>query len=230
MPILPYTVPEYVGLITSEHAQRPRFVDTVSLSVSIQAQLQDVLANMPVDYDVDTATGLQLDAVGLWVGISRYLRLPLEGVYFTWDSLNLEEGWNAGNWIAPYDPVSGLTVLSDTDYRFLIRGKIASNSWDGSIPGAYAAWAEVFPGAQIVIQDNQDMSMEVGIANATLSSVQIALIRGGYINLKPEGVRITYYAIPPGGGSLFAWDCDTAALQGWNIGEWVVEAPPTLSL
>jgi hypothetical protein len=163
---------------------------------------------------------VQLDAVGEWVGASRYLNTPLTGVYFTWDGLEAE-GWDFGTWIGPFDPVSGLVSLPDSDYRILIKTKIAANSWDGTIPEAYRIWETVFADSSILIQDNQNMTMTVGVAGTVLSSVTQALLVGGYIPLKPMGVRVNYYAIGPTDAPLFAWDADaSAALAGWDIGVW----------
>lgn len=42
------------------------------------------------------------------------------------------------------------------------------------------------------------------------------------IPLKPEGVRVAYYALTPAtdpdAAALFAWDCDSAGLDGWGRG------------
>jgi len=225
MNLKPRTVADYTALITSEHALRPKFVATVELACALQAQLQSVLASLPKEFDVYEAIGAQLDSVGLWVGASRYLRIPLTGVYFTWDDM-VQTGWGAGTWKGPFDPDSGLTRLPDDSYRVLILGKIAANHWDGSIPGVYSVWDQVFPASDIVIQDNQDMSMVVGIANAQLSTVDLALLTGGYIPLKPEGVRVSYYAVSDE-GPLFAWDADSVALKGWDYGYWPTLIEPT---
>lgn len=171
-------------------------------------------------FDLDTGIGLQLDHVGQWVGRSRDLETPLTDVYFSWDMDGV--GWGEGTWKGPYDPDTGLVALPDDAYRTLLRAKVAANAWDGTIPGAYEVWETVFgeAGSIVVIQDNQDMSIVIGLAGAKADSVTMALLTGGYIPLKPGGVRIDAYAVPPGGGALFAWGCDSPALGGWGSGSW----------
>ena len=209
---------DYTALITSEHKNRPKFVDTVGVSVAPFVAVQNVLAGMNRQFSVDEAVGVQLDAVGLWVGVSRNVRVPLPGVYFTWRSAPL--GWRSGVWKGTYDPVSGLTQLPDESYRLLIRAKIAANCWNGTIPDAYAVWANIFgPDTLIVIQDHQDMSMTVGITGRTFSAVDIALFTQGYIPLKPEGVRASYTVVPDG-GPFFGWRRESAAIAGWRAGSW----------
>lgn len=207
-------VADYVALVTSEH-RRPRFLALVAACVKPFADAQTALVELPSAFDVDTAVGVQLDAVGLWVGVTRYLHTPLEGVYFSWDVEGV--GWEEGVWKGRYDPASGLSVLDDDNFRRIIKARIAANCWDGSVPQAYAVWRMVFQdtGSILVIQDNQDMSMSVGIAGIRLDAVFRALLQGNSIPLKPEGVRINWYAVTPDGGKLFAWDCESDGLAGW---------------
>lgn len=225
-------VSDYVALVSSEH-RRPKFLAMVEASVRPFAEAQAALAMLPQAFDVDTAIGAQLDAVGLWVGISRYLQIPLEGVYFAWDTEKV--GWAEGVWKGRYDPESGLSALDDENFRRLIKARIAANRWDGTVSMAYDAWRLAFAdlGSLIIIQDNQDMSMSVGIAGARPDAVFRALLQGSYIPLKPEGVRISWYAVTPDGGKLLAWNCDSDGLGGWpdeagNGGHWpeyLVPAP-----
>ncbi len=221
------TSAEYLALITSAYAEKPRFMATVEASVAPFAAIQDVLKSLPAAFDIDTAMGVQLDTIGLWIGRSRRIDAALVGVYFAWDD-TVATGWESGVWQGVYDPASGLVDLPDDSYRRLLRAKIATNSWDGTIPDAYAVWESVFDASSfILMQDNQDMSMVVGIAGALLSAVDKALLVGGYLNLKPEGVRVSYYVVAPVAGALFAWDvADSGALAGWTNGNWATEITP----
>lgn len=221
------TIDDYLNLITSEHRDKPVFEATVSAGVSPFAKIQSVLLGMPANFDIDTAVGVQLDALGAWIGRARRIDTPLAGVYFAWDD-TATVGWESGVWQGVFDPSSGLVDLPDDSYRMLLKAKIAANAWDGTIPGAYAVWATVFADSEIIIQDNQDMSMVVGIAGQRLSAVDEALLVNGYLPLKPEGVRINYYAVPPSPGPLFAWDSsESAALAGWESGQWAIELIPS---
>ncbi len=70
------------------------------------------------------------------------------------------------------------------------------------------------------------MSMTVGIAGQPLDIVTRALLTNGYLPLKPEGVRINVYSITPVSGPLFAWDAESEALAGWDVGNWGIEITP----
>lgn len=222
------TTDEYLSLITSAHSDKPRFEATVAVGVSPFARVQEVLNSLVFEFDIDTATGVQLDVVGEWVGRSRRIDTPLVGVYFAWDDLD-STGWDSGVWKDIHDPESGLVDLPDDAYRLLLKSKVAANNWDGTIPQAYEVWTSAFgTGTYLLIQDNQDMSMVVGIAGQPLSIVEQALLTKGYIPLKPEGVRIDYYAVAPAAGPLFAWDIsESSATAGWETGLWAQEFIPS---
>lgn len=132
----------YTSLITSEHASCPNYVATVAFSVQPFADALVTILGMPAAFDLDNAAGAQLDAVGTRVGASRALEAPLEGVYFSWDTTGL--GWDEGAWQGPFDPSSGLVSLPDDNFRILIRATIFANQWDGTAPGAYAAYEILF--------------------------------------------------------------------------------------
>jgi hypothetical protein len=218
------TADDYILLITSQHADKPLFVETVRTLTDAVAQTGNAVAALSDNFDLSQAVGVQLDAIGLWVGIGRRLNVELTGVYFAWDSTDLV-GWDSGTWKGEFDPDTGISVLPDDAYRQIILAKIAANSWDGTIADAERVWNIVFAdtGQNIVVQDNQDMSMAINFTGPSLTAIQIALLTSGFFPLKPEGVRIAFYNYPPTVGTLFAWDSDSVTLQGWDIGRWAVE-------
>jgi hypothetical protein len=214
---------DYTALITTEHADKPKFMAMMSIVAQFFADQINVAQSIPAAFDLDQAVGVQLDAVGQWAGIKRQVRTPLS-VYFSFDTAGL--GFDQGNWQGPFDPTTGLTSLDDVTYRTLIRAKIAANSWDGTIPGAAAAYANLFngSGSYIFIQDNQDMTMTVGVSGAIPSALLRALFSGGYLPLKPEGVRAMYVVPSINNTSLFGFDVQNQYIGGFDSGSWAVAA------
>lgn len=220
----------YLGLITSEHRDKEKFQAMVQAVTSFYVQLQSTLSSLIAKFDIDTATGAQLDIIGRWAGISRFIRSPLTGVYFEWGTDSV--GWSQGVWQGTFSPTSGLAELPDDMYRTLIRAKIAANRWNGTIPSAYDIWEEVFPNNRVIIEDNQDMSIIVAVVGEVLDAVTTALLTGGYIPLKPEGVRVAYYAVPVDTSPMFIWGGegtggDGVNTGGWSIGSWAKTLSPT---
>ena len=221
---------KYTELIANQHKGAARFVETIELSAIWFVALQNLISSMPKEFDIDEAVGVQLDQIGLWVGQKRSVKIPLTGVYFTWGSSDPNEGWGLGAWKGQFDPDTGIVSLNDDDYRFLLKAKIAANHWDGTVPRAYEVWNDLF-GDDVIIQDNQDMSMSLGITNPNLSAVMRSLLSNGYLQLKPQGVRINYYfVVPPAseGAKIFAWGAQSSVLGGWGESAWATTLFPSI--
>ena len=213
-------VTPYTNLLTSEHNQKPNFVASVTASVQPFADALAVLSTFPTLFDIDTAVGSQLDVVGEWIGASRELAIPLTGVYFAFDTAGV--GFDQGTWLGPYDSTTALTSLPDDAFRTLLRAKIANNQWSGTVPDAYALLDNLFAGNTVLIQDNGDMTMLLGIAGATLPAVQQALLENGYLDIKPVGVRISGYISPSVPGPLFGFDVENSTISGFDVGGWAL--------
>jgi Protein of unknown function (DUF2612) len=219
-PFTPPTLETYLALITSEHNQKPKFMATVAAEIQPFVDLQATLASM-IGIFSPNSVGDQLDKVGVWVGASRDLQDPIEGVYFAWDTPGV--GWDQGTWFATGDPTTGLLVLPDDGFQSLIKFTIAMNQWDGTVPGAYAIFNSVFAsdGISILIQDNQDMTMFI-VVMGMLNAVVQALISGGNFNLKPAGVQITnFYQPSVPGAPVFGLGANNASVAGLGVGCWV---------
>lgn len=210
---------DYTGLITSEHNQRPKFMAVVTALAQPMVDLMNVLGSMPAKFDLDDAVGVQLDDVGRWVGISRIIRTPLTDVYFSLDIDGL--GFDQGIWKGPFDPDTGLTTLDDDTYRLVIRAKIGANHWDGTMEGSVAILNSIFgDDTHVFIQDNQDMTMTIGIAGQQPSAVFLAMVAGGYIPLKPEGVRVDLVIVSTEDAPIFGFDVQNNFISGFDVGAW----------
>lgn len=218
-------VTTYLDLITAQFRDKPNYTAMISADVEVEVEVQNLMLDMIPLFDVDTAVGDQLDIIGQWVGFSRNIPIAVTGVYFTWDD-TAQTGWEQGIWQDPNSP-SAITVLPDDVYRNFIKAKIAANHWDGTTDGAYDVWDQAFPTITILIQDGLDMSYKIAFVGGTLDSLTVAVIVGGFLPLKPEGVRITEYIFPVNDGPIFAWDIENDFLDGWDTGSWPRVLTPT---
>lgn len=212
-------ISDYLGLITSEHSDKPKYMAMLEAVLGPMVDALNASAQLPADFDLDQAIGAQLDVIGLWVGISRRVNTPLVGVYFAFDIAGV--GFDQGVWKGPFDPDSGVVELDDETYRILIRAKIGANRWDGTLNGSKAILDLVFSGAtHVFLQDNQDMSMTIGVSGEPPSAIALALLTGGYIPIKPEGVRVDYYIVTTIDAPLFGLDVTNEYIAGFDQGSW----------
>lgn len=210
------TVATYLDLVTSEHRLQPDYTAMLTALLQPLSECQATLDEVEAAFDLDTAVGDQLDKVGLWVGVSRILPVPLSNVYLTLDDANL--GLDFGSLLGPFDPLTGLVVLPDESYRTLLKAQVINNSWDGTIPGAYAAWAELFAGTgfNILIENQEIMHIILALTGPYPDAITLALFLGGYLNSVPAGVTVDAYEV----NSLpyFALDSNTLPFGGLDVG------------
>jgi len=214
---------EYTDLITSQHADKPKFRALVEASTQPLFEAGEAAYSMSQAFDLDVAVGAQLDVLGQWVGLSRFVPVTITGVYFAFDTAGL--GWEQGVWRGPFDPVEGLSRLDDETYRLMIRAKIGANHWDGTLTGWQQIMDQVFGNTDTVVfaVDHQDMSMSVHFAGEAPSTLFAGLIRSGALPLKPAGVRIAGYFVSSQFGSpFFGFDITSPYIAGWDQGAWGV--------
>lgn len=213
-------VTPYLNNITSEHSSQPNYTAMVAASCQPIADLVNSLKSVPGLYDVDLAVGSQLDIVGQWVGVSRYLNVAIPGVYFTLDDANL--GFDQGVWRDSSNPATGLTALPDDYYRLAIYTRILNNHWNGSLQDAYALSQILFAplGYQLFIADYCNLTMSLGIIGGAPTPLLQALFTQGLINVKPAGVRIDSYIFPSNTGPMFALDINNVDFAGFDNGSW----------
>lgn len=208
----------YTGLITSKHADKPNFIATVAASAQPFADTLATLNSLNAAFDLDLAQGQQLDVLGEWIGVSRYVASELAGVYFSFDAAGL--GFEQGVIWSPGEPLTGLIALPDDVYLTLLKATIVANHWDGSILGAYTAWQTLLgpQGYQILIQDNGDMTMVLALHGALVDPVFTQLFAAGVLDLRPAGVDASYVIPTIPAAPFFGLDIGTDYVAGLDFG------------
>lgn len=214
-------VTRFTDLATSLYRHKPRFKAMLEATAQPMADNIELEGLVPGKFDLDTAEGEQLDVVGRWIGASRNLAIPITGVQFSFDTPGL--GFDEGVWDAGAGG-GDIVMLSDEDYRILLRARVLNNHWDGTIENAYEIWDQVFAdtGYTLFIVDHGDLSMTLGLLfdGDTISATVLALFTGGYLNVKPAGVRIRDYIAASARPPIFALDEEGASFAGLDEGSW----------
>lgn len=186
----------YLNLIPSQYRLQPKFMKWLEAGIQKLQDSNSTAQEIISNFDLDTATGVQLDIIGKLIGRSRQLDFQ------------------------PRADVS--SVLDDDYYRLLLKAKIVWNQWKGTLPELYTAWQEIFPNGNLLILDNQDMSMDV-IVSGDFSVLEKDLIYNGLVVPKPEGVRINYIIIAQNADvPIFSYGYDNEFLGGYTT-NWIKE-------
>ncbi|MFS1583637.1 MAG: DUF2612 domain-containing protein [Candidatus Arsenophonus phytopathogenicus] len=214
---------DYAEYITPQHRQAEKFTQHVALMTRALSDISALAEQLNRFFSIDRSTGHQLDVVGEWIGLSRFVKTPITGVYFALDTEGV--GFDQGSWKRRFDSDSGFTELDDDTYRSILRAKIRSNHWDGTCEMLADIYQGVIPNESVKIffTDNQDMSMEVYLTGGVVPEVVKAVIRQGYLNIKPEGVKLNAYTGSEGDNGIFGFDVNNRYIDGFDVGSWSVK-------
>lgn len=187
---MPDTNEKYLELIISEYATKELFNAYVKAFLDMISPAVDCANSFNEIFKLDNAVGDQLDKLGSLLNLTR--ELPVSD---------------------PDIP----SVLNDEYFRMVIKSRILSNHWDGTMKGLADIINTVYPDAVYQIIDNQDMSYQIIMIDPGADMTKSALLFNGYIIPKPAGVRVNYTLQDK---PLFGWDSDTAFIKGWDNGIW----------
>lgn len=175
----------------------PNFLAYLTAILMSDNELESVFQQVAQQVDIDLAEGVNLDTIGVIVGISRVLP------------------GGAGN------PLSaGQSVLSDAQYRMLLRAKIVKNHSRGLNEDIIKGLNYLFNTNYSAIDDNNDMTISIGVGTM-LDIVQQTMLNLLDILARPAGVLIRYRAMF-NGHAYFGFEGQTNAL---GFGE---EGQPTV--
>lgn len=184
----------YLSLISSQHRDKPKYMSMVAALLQHSEDIFTVGVYMDDEFDLDNAVGAQQNILGEIVGQSRTVE---------------------------FQPDKGLSpVLDNFSYANLLRAKIAKNMWRGRIEDLREIWLTLF-GVPIIIQDNQDMTIDVVVVGI-YDQMTKNLIQRGYIVPKPQSVGINYAFADD---AVFGYDMETSTVKGYDHAEWMNPNP-----
>lgn len=216
----------YANLLIIQYNGKPK------ASASIDSMAKSLLASevsfdVRDGYDIDTAVGVQLDVLGKYADIDRfYYSYEFTDDYFGFADANNMGGVSAniigfddanapdkaGAFLSSDDVISNNLVLSDDVYRQLIKLRIIQNNSTHDNKSISDALFEFF-GTNIIMNDNQDMTITYLVGDASNPLVQVALQKEVFP--KPIGVGMQVI-----GGTEFFGFGDASNLTG--VSDYVV--------
>lgn len=181
----------YQNILTSEYRSTVQFRQWLNVVLSMAEDISNCLQSITASFDLDAASGVQLDVLGIIVGVSR---------------------------VVPFQPSDSVSpILDDTTYRILLKATIANNQWNGKIGSLYPIWTSLFPTGTISILDHQNMTATI-IIGGVFSSILQDLITNGMIIPRPQAVAYDYTFssnLP-----LFGFDSNNSFIAGFDTGKW----------
>lgn len=181
----------YSNLLILQYSDKPKAKASIEALCDFGTSF-NTLYSLPTAFDIDLAMGVQLDVIGRIVGLNRTVPFSTAKVFFGFKDIPNTLGFGK----APFRVLGGIdytdTQLSDSDYRFLLKAKIAKNHCKGDIISISKAINFIFNGKAFAV-DNEDMTLTFIIADidADMRVFNYALILD--LIPRPAGVGIKYY-------------------------------------
>lgn len=140
----------YLGLITDRNDRREKFKKYARMLLEQALEEHAIVNSMPWAFDLYNAAGVQLDTIGIIVGLTRQL---------------------------PYDPGASVNEMDDEEYRLMLRMKIARNIWSGTNEDARQIYQTLFDDEEIkvIYYDNQDMTLTYTMSGIRASRLSVLL-------------------------------------------------------
>ncbi len=156
----------YVDLVTSQHSQKPKFKESLSVAISPIVDCQNMLSQLSEFHDLETASGKCLENLAYWTGtpviIPGATQLEFFGFIDQENSLTFGEtdDPDIGGYFreSGQSGTGGLTPKGEL-LRRLIRAKILKNHSTGNINETQEILELVLNHKQFKVVDNNDMSV-----------------------------------------------------------------------
>ena len=198
---IPSSSTSYQNLITSEHNQKTNFMNVIGVLTGALGDVTVATQGLVSNFSLNTASGVQLDILGLWIGQSRIIPNVLVTGFFGFseystgfpDGLQLPFGEltdpsKGGVFYNLGQAASGTTVLTDAQYLTVLKARIARNQSNGTLSAIENALQFVF-NAPCAVTDNGTLSLVINV-NVPVSPTDEALLTSLDILPRPAGVAI----------------------------------------
>lgn len=213
------TPSEYEKLLILQYSDKPKASGTISAIVQRFKSIFDIIEQFETAFDLDNAVGHQLDIIGKIVRISRNVEGVIPKIFFGFDGFTNTAGFG----LAPFYTLDQAqytdTQLTDSDYRFFIRLKIAKNHAkatmaDDNGSNLNAIVFNMFDGFAYLV-DNKDMTVTLYVENSPKSYLLPYAISLDLIPL-PQAVGIKY--VSTYGAESFGFSNNPNA-SGFGVGQ-----------
>ena len=164
--------------------------------------------------NIDKATGYALDLVGYHVGVTRTLESFIPRRFFGFEG---REGlaFGEGSFYRLGNAQKDSKIMSDEEFRFIIKSKIFKNYQVGTIEDITESINKLFGGDSRVI-DTYDMAMTAIIPADMVTEFKKYAIENLDVIARPVGVRYKYVIIKP--VKYFGFFKDKSA-SGFGVGK-----------
>ena len=154
----------YLNLVPDANYQKPKYMAFMEALLEQSVDMMGLLYSFVMAFDMDNASGKQLDFIGSMLGVDRILR---------------------------FMPTTGSRYMNDDEYRLFLKLKVAQNAWDGTNESAREIYRSVFTGyLYINYVDNMDCTVDI-LVSGTPTPREAEILNSTGELLVPAGIGYT---------------------------------------
>ena len=175
---------EYLGLVTSQHRQKTKFIESIRVAITPIVGCQNLLSKMSELHDLETATGNSLEQLALWTGTPLIIPGAAQLEYFGF--IDQENAMTFGETDDPsiggyfresgQSGTGGLTPTGDF-LRRLIKARILKNKSTGNINETKAILELALNHSHFKVFDNRDMTVTFKNLATQFTTMQKILVQ-----------------------------------------------------
>ena len=175
---------EYLGLVTSQHRQKTKFIESIRVAITPIVGCQNLLSKMSELHDLETATGNCLEQLALWTGTPLIIPGAAQLEYFGF--IDQENAMTFGETDDPsiggyfresgQSGTGGLTPTGDF-LRRLIKAKILKNKSTGNINETKPILELALNHSHFKVFDNRDMTVTFKNLATQFTTMQKILVQ-----------------------------------------------------
>lgn len=175
---------EYLGLVTSQHRQKTKFIESIRVAITPIVGCQNLLSKMSELHDLETATGNSLEQLALWTGTPLIIPGAAQLEYFGF--IDQENAMTFGETDDPsiggyfresgQSGTGGLTPTGDF-LRRLIKARILKNKSTGNINESKAILELALNHSHFKVFDNKDMTVTFKNLATQFTTMQRILVQ-----------------------------------------------------
>lgn len=186
--------------ITEQFKAKPVMDRYLQLLLSGKEEIQGVLSDVMTLRSIDTATGVQLDVIGIIVGLDRGLVSAELFTFFGFSGATQAGSYGSKTDVSvgsPWYSLGDATQISrppsDEEYRLMLKAKIIKNRTLSRPEDLIEAYKFLFNTPKVTISQNGIASVKIGIGKV-LSPIERGLLfnLGGTGSLLPKTVGVEY--------------------------------------
>lgn len=181
-------IQDYLNLLIYQYRNKPNAEAEITSIIGHFEDIYDLYNSFEAEFNLDTATGKQLDIIGRIVGLNRSVPLVVAKKYFGFINKN-STSYSFGK--APFLNGNEETYtdlqLNDFDFRFFLRAKIAKNFANSDILSINEIVGFLF-NDEAFVTDNEDMTLNLYIEES-VDVERVRIIQQLDLLPKPQGVR-----------------------------------------